>query len=76
MKVHPSYNKNTANHCTAPPARWRVRQRNCNHSAFSGYHETPSQYSGLVCLECHHTWRSKAGYVKSIADLKPGDGWP
>lgn len=71
-RYHPQYH---AGQCKAAPDRWRVRQRLCNHSAFNGYHETPSAYSGLVCLECQATWRTKASYVSTIVDVKPGE-WP
>lgn len=43
--------------------QWVVVQRNCNFSAFSGYRGTPSQYSGIRCLECGIFWRTKAKYV-------------
>ena len=50
-----------------------VRQRNCNHSAFSGYHWTPSDYSTVVCLKCHYPWRSKARYVDYLRDENEED---
>lgn len=53
------------------PARlWRVMQRRCNHSAFNGYHETPSQYSSIQCLRCGAVWRTKAEYQWALADMK------
>ena len=54
---------------------WRVYQRYCNASAFNGYHVTPSDYSGLVCLlpGCGRRWRTKAGYVAEVPDLGPGE---
>lgn len=42
---------------------WRVCQRNCHHSAFSGYHLTSSVYSEVVCLNCNARGRTKAAYV-------------
>lgn len=50
---------------------WRVYQRNCNFSAFSGYHWTPSNYSGIRCLvyDCNRRWRTKAAYVATLPDL-------
>ena len=60
--------------CEKPDRRnWRVTQRNCNHSAFSGYHFTPSDYSAISCLLCHSSWRTKAGYVDSIPDISEGE---
>jgi hypothetical protein len=49
---------------------WRVFQRHCNFSAFSGYHRMPSAYSGVFCLNCNGTWRTTARYVD---DLPNGD---
>ncbi len=53
-----------------PPGErnWVVRQRNCNHSAFSGYHYTPSDYSSVVCYSCTAVWRTKAAFVYSLVD--------
>lgn len=48
--------------------RWRVMQRRCNHSAFSGYRETPSDYSSVTCLACGRVWRTKAAYVSELLD--------
>lgn len=47
---------------------WVVVQRKCNHSAFNGYHYTPSEYSTVWCNECHALGRTKAGYVDSLPD--------
>lgn len=52
---------------------WRVTQRECNHSAFNGYHHTPSTHSSLRCLRCGASWRTKADYVMSLPDAEPGD---
>jgi hypothetical protein len=45
---------------------WRVVQYKCNHSAFSGYHYTPSDYSCITCTVCGHFWRTKAAYVGTL----------
>lgn len=51
------------------PARlWRVLQRYCSHSAFSGYHCTPSDWSSVQCLRCGAAWRTKANYVAVLPD--------
>lgn len=54
--------------------RWGVTDYKCNHSAFNGYHWTPSDYSALVCLECRAIWRTKAAYVDDIQSVVLGDG--
>lgn len=48
--------------------RWRVMQYRCNHSAFSGWHYTPSDYSALVCDApgCTGCWRTKAPYADAL----------
>src|SRR5687767_10858312 len=52
------------------PARlWRVLQRYCNHSAFNGYHYTPSRYSSVCCLRCGNHWRTKSDYVMLLPDV-------
>lgn len=48
---------------------WRVLQRQCNHSAFNGYHFTPSEWSSIVCLVCRHAWRTKSRYVSRLKDI-------
>ncbi len=45
---------------------WRIIQLLCNYSAFSGYHRTASDYSGLRCLNCGTYWRTKAAYVHTL----------
>lgn len=49
---------------------WRCTARLCNHSAFSGYRWTPSEYSEIVCDTrhggCGARWRTKAAYVATI----------
>lgn len=42
-------------------------QRLCNHSAFNGYHYTPSDYSSIRCMTCGWHWRTKAN-VSHIPD--------
>ena len=45
---------------------WSVTQFMCNHSAFSGYRYTPSDYSAVSCSACHRCWRTKAKYVSRL----------
>lgn len=52
---------------------WVVVDYKCNHSAFSGYHRTPSDYSALKCNACGARWRTKAGYVYRVKYQKPAD---
>ncbi len=54
-------------------SRWRVVHRNCNYSAFNGYHRTDSDYSLIRCLGCGHYWRTKADYVAILQDATPGE---
>ena len=63
----------TACHCDEreKPVRernWRVVQRCCNHSAFNGYHYTPSEWSAIFCRSCRALWRTKADYVCLLPD--------
>lgn len=51
-------------------ARWVVRVRRGNYSAFNGYRFTPSAYSEVSCLDCDARWRSKARYIDGLP-LKP-----
>lgn len=44
---------------------WRVTVYRANHSAFSGYRRTRSDYSELQCRWCGRRWRTKAAYVES-----------
>ena len=46
--------------------RWEVMQYKCNHSAFSGYKWTPSDWSSLRCEACGASWRTKADYVGQL----------
>lgn len=48
--------------------RWVVYQRNCHHSAFSGYHRTYSDYSTVKCNGCGAVGRTKAAYVRDLPD--------
>jgi hypothetical protein len=48
---------------------WEVTQRRCNHSAFSGYQHTRSDYSAIRCKVCHAVWRTKASYVALLPDM-------
>jgi hypothetical protein len=48
---------------------WKILHWQHNHSAFSGYRETNSDYSEIVCLECHRTWRTKAEYVNTLSHI-------
>lgn len=50
---------------------WEVTQRRMNHSAFSGYHRTPSKYSTVRCRVCHACWRTTARYVNQLPDAAP-----
>jgi hypothetical protein len=45
-----------------------VVHRQCNYSAFNGYHWTPSAYSQVRCLKCGTFWRTKANYVRGLRD--------
>lgn len=47
---------------------WVVLQRLCNHSAFNGYHYTPSDYSTVRCMTCNAVGRTKADYVALLRD--------
>lgn len=55
----------------ARPVRKRcfVIDRECNYSAFSGYHFTPSKYSCVVCRDCRSVWRTRAAYVRQLPDI-------
>lgn len=55
--------------CDSGRDQWRVLDRNCNYSAFNGYHYTPSAYSYVVCTKCGEGWRTRAGYVDSLANI-------
>lgn len=48
---------------------WTVSQYGCNHSAFNGYHRTPSDYSTVKCGQCPGMWRSKGRFVEELVAL-------
>lgn len=54
--------------CTAKDHDHVVTQRHENHSAFNGYHRTPSNWSEVRCLQTGNRWRTKAGYVAELRD--------
>lgn len=45
---------------------WVITQFRCNHSAFNGYHRTPSDYSTVACRRCGAVGRTNANYVYDI----------
>jgi len=49
-----------------------VVMRNCNYSAFNGYHHTYSDYSAVRCTRpgCEGSWRTKARYVYSLLEVE------
>jgi len=53
-------------------SKWQVLDRQCNHSAFNGYHYTPSNYSSVICTEpgCGKVWRTRSNYVHTLQDYK------
>lgn len=55
--------------CRCAARKWRVTDRNCNHSAFNGSRYQWSRYSQIVCLHCGWIWRSKGQYVNALPDL-------
>ncbi len=52
--------------CKCKPRNLVIIDYRCNHSAFNGYHRTPSDYSCLRCLTCGSYFRTKADYVRSL----------
>lgn len=48
--------------------KWVVLQRLSHHSAFSGYHRTPSDYSTVLCESCRAVGRTKANFVTELKD--------
>lgn len=56
----------------------RIVHRNHNHSAFNGYHRTWSEYTGVVCINCGRSWRTKAAWLWRTPMLKKGElrDWP
>lgn len=61
-----------------PPAQrqWVVINRNCNYSAFNGYHRTYSQYSLVMCKRCGCLGRTNANFVASLPDGTLDDKLP
>lgn len=53
---------------------WGVIQRYCNHSAFNGWHRTPSDYSTVRCFTCRAIGRTKAAYVSELRGVSLVDG--
>lgn len=47
---------------------WVVIKRNCNYSAFNGYHRAYSNYSEIHCKRCRALWRTTANYVEQLRD--------
>lgn len=67
-------------------SNYRLAHVRHNHSAFSGYHRTYSDYSSVVCVApdptssnphnvCSHRWNSKAAWVDNLPHLSPADGY-
>lgn len=52
--------------CEHGRTHWACMQYKCNHSAFNGYHYTPSDYSEVTCMACGSVWRTKAAYVAEL----------
>jgi hypothetical protein len=52
---------------------WRVLQRECNHSSFSGGHYTSSEWSAVACLRCGAVWRTRAAYVSQLRDIEDSE---
>ena len=44
----------------------------CNHSAFNGYHKTPSDWSAVCCCRpnCYGRWRTKSSYVFDLPNFE------
>lgn len=58
-----------------PAGAVRVLTRRGNHSAFSGYRFTPSDYSSCRCLTCGAYWRTNAAYVDALPDATDEERW-
>lgn len=71
-RQHPSYHRDSTR-CDAPIEEWRVLDRHCNYSKFSGSRYTPSNYSGCLCMRCGYRWRTQADYVALMSDAKPSE---
>jgi hypothetical protein len=57
--------------CGGSREAWYVVHRECNYSAFNGYHRTWSAYSAVRCNTCGGSWRTKAAYVRRLPDHPP-----
>jgi hypothetical protein len=66
MSAYSGHSHGGYNECKSGHDRWRVVDRNCNHSAFNGYRKTYSAYSCVRCLDCGVYWRTKAAYVDGL----------
>ena len=51
----------------------RVAHRLHNHSAFNGYRQTRSDYSGCYCFTCGYGYRTRADYVSGLPDMTERD---
>lgn len=51
----------------AKDRNWTIWQYRCNHSAFNGYHWTPSEYSTVGCNSCGRVGRTKGKFVAELA---------
>lgn len=59
--------------CKQAPVEVRVITFQANHSAFNGYHRTPSDYSLVQAKCCGSFWRTKAAYVETVfCDIQKG----
>lgn len=56
--------------CRCRPRSIRIIEYRMNHSAFSGYRATTSDYSCVQCNTCGAVWRTKAAYVDSFVTRK------
>ena len=59
--------------CVCDKTKRRVINRNHNHSAFSGYAYSFSEYSKVICIDCGQTWQTKSKYVLALPGLKKGE---
>jgi uncharacterized Zn finger protein len=57
-----------ASACACKPRNVVVVHRQCNYSAFNGYHRTSSAYSLVRCKACGTCWRTRAAYVNTSPD--------
>lgn len=54
---------------------WWIAAHRVNHSAFNGYHPTPSDYSEIRCAhpDCGRRWRTKAAYADALPGIPPAE---